>query len=204
MAFLSHGQAVVGGKLRIQLPECAWARRIEAIDETAKGGYAFKGRYVDTDKTYPLGMLILAVQGAYPDDLGVLLLVGTRALHSCEPWTKYWRSRLRQPAALLLAQEPIARTRGVVTDDLATVADIDCALRDLLLTELADLDELELAANAAVDSIDHAAHAIVVAGYRTLVKQHHPDVGGTNEAMQFLSAAKTQLLEVLKLIGEQK
>jgi hypothetical protein len=52
--------------------------------------------------------------------------------------------------------------------------------------------------------IDGAAAAIVAAGYREMAKRHHPDAGGSHNAMSLLTQAKSQLTKILGMCAEEK
>lgn len=62
-----------------------------------------------------------------------------------------------------------------------------------------ELDEMEAALFGGVPrNLKTTAAEIVEAGYRTLAKQRHPDLGGSQEAMQVLNATVAYLRRIIR------
>jgi len=211
--------------------EKSWAKHVSGVNAAQRGGYAIEGKWLDCGSKYRLlpGDVIAVGSSEWQGSRKRGSYVQTYALYVVTPVLLY-RHVYTDGVAVNRTADLLALTAEERVEQALTqaVADAQNSIDTLHALDRADFDAEEIALiderlaawaerktlveralqgadpESNIIDIDSAAAAIVAAGYRELAKKNHPDAGGAAETMALITAAKAQLVEILRAAKEVK
>jgi hypothetical protein len=208
--------------------EKSWAKHVTSVDGSKRGGYAIEGPWLTCSDTLrrSAGEMIAVgskewrgsrKRGGFETELNLYVVTPAGLIFDRQ------NNETTRAADLLslTAEERVQQALTAEAEHAQSKIDALLALdRAEFMEEISVIDErlaawrekksaIERAlvgvdAESNIVDIDSAAAAIVAAGYRELAKRHHPDAGGSTEAMALINAAKKQLVEILNAAKEVK